>query len=165
MDEKGGIVKSYSFVSQSYATISQFFRDKAIHIELGQIGMPGLPMDIYGIERNFMETVNCEYAFLADMIHDPYNTGKYYSHPEVLHMLYDIQEYSQYEEGLDPIKLISSNPLDKNYFHSQVFNFIVPEGLRGETFNYVGENLRLTINDSNNPKRKSVKIGNLKFNY
>ena len=47
-------------------------------------------MEIYGIEKNFMDSVDKEYSYLADMVHDPYKIGKYYKDEEIAELLYDI---------------------------------------------------------------------------
>lgn len=47
-------------------------------------------MDIYGIERNFIESTDLDCVYVADIMKNPYGTGKNYKDKEVVHMLYDI---------------------------------------------------------------------------
>ena len=47
-------------------------------------------MEIYAIEKNFMESTDSEYSYIAEMLSDPYNMGENYKPKDVVKMLYDI---------------------------------------------------------------------------
>jgi hypothetical protein len=58
-----------------------------------------------------------------------------------LKILSDANDYSQTEDPYDKIKLIPSNPNSKTILSSNVYNFIVSEGLRGLLFSKVPDDI------------------------
>lgn len=59
----------------------------------------------------------------------------------MLKILSDANDYSQTEDSYDKIKLIPSNPNSKTILSSNVYNFIVSEGLRGLLFSKVPDDI------------------------
>jgi hypothetical protein len=59
----------------------------------------------------------------------------------MLKILSDANDYSQTEDPYDKIKLIPSNPNSKTILSSNVYNFIVSEGLRGLLFSKVPDDI------------------------
>lgn len=65
-------------------------------------------MDIYGIEKNFMESTDPECVYIGEIMKNPYGIGKNYKDREVVELLYDIQEYSTFVDPLDKIGLYTN---------------------------------------------------------
>jgi hypothetical protein len=89
---------------------------------------------IYGVEDNLLNSLSSEYFNPADYPRDPFNIGKNYGQKDVLKILSDANDYSQTEDPYDKIKLIPSNPNSKTMLSSNIYNFVVSEGLRGSLF-------------------------------
>ena len=70
----------------------------------------------------------------------PFGPGtKVYSDMEVIHMLYDMESEAKYSQPYDTLNIISSQPSNGLIVNSEVINTVLPNGLRGEIFQSVGD--------------------------
>ena len=53
-------------------------------------------INIYGVERNLMDTIYQDQYYSSENSKDPYGTNKNYGPLDVVEMLYDIEEYSKF---------------------------------------------------------------------
>lgn len=59
--------------------------------------MHGFRAKIQAVERNFLEATDAKYFYPGEYLDDPYGLGRNYQPHEVFHMMYDMEEKSQYE--------------------------------------------------------------------
>lgn len=52
---------------------------------------------LYSLERNALETLDLNYFYPTEYIDDPMNIGKHYEPNEIVDLLYDIDDFSQYQ--------------------------------------------------------------------
>lgn len=100
-------------------------------------------MHIYGVDASFFDSISSEYFNPADYPRDPFNIGKSYSASDIFQILEDANDYSQTEDPWDSIKMLANNPNNKTRLSSNVYNFIVAEGLRGSIFSKVPDDILL----------------------
>lgn len=98
-------------------------------------------MHVYGVEDNLLNSLSSEYYNPADYPKDPFNIGKNYGPKDALKILSDANDYSQTEDPYDKIRMIPSNPNSKTVISSNIYNFIVSEGLRGTLFSEVPDDI------------------------
>jgi hypothetical protein len=63
-------------------------------------------VDLVGIESNMMETIDIEYFYGGDSLRDPYGTNKDYGLNDMVRMLYDMEEYSGFEQPYDMFNIV-----------------------------------------------------------
>ena len=62
-----------------------------------------------------------------------------YGFDDVTEMLYDLEEYSGFEEPFDPIGLLSGHPNQDKIISGEVINMIVPHSFTGEIIQDIGD--------------------------
>jgi hypothetical protein len=97
-------------------------------------------LDIIGIQESLMETVYHENYNPSDHIRDPFYTNKNYASLDIVKMLYDIEEYSTYSQKYDPKQIMNNINRDVT-MTSEIYNLILSEGLRGLTFQNLGDEI------------------------
>lgn len=81
-----------------------------------------------------------EVWFPEAIVDQPLGKGtRRYSFDDVTDMLYDLEEYSQFEEPFDPIKILSGQPNADIKIDNEVINMIVPHCLAGEIIQNIGD--------------------------
>ncbi len=111
---------------------------------------------VYGVEDNMLESLSSEYYNPADYPKDPFHIGKNYGPKDLLKILSDASDYSQTEDPYDRIKLIPSNPNNKTMISSNVYNFVVSEGLRGKLFSKVPDDVNFCFIDGEIPQIDNI---------
>ena len=101
--ENGGIVTSYhvtsgsllrQFTSPGEDSIQEFVKGDGLRWDTAKIGN----LNGQAVERNLVESLRTEAVWWPrDMVHQPFGEDtKYYSEMEIIHMLYDMEDYSDY---------------------------------------------------------------------
>lgn len=81
-----------------------------------------------------------EVWFPEAILDQPLGKGtKRYSFEDVTDMLYDLEEYSQFEEPFDPINILSGQPNANVKIDNEIINMIVPHCLSGEIIQEIGD--------------------------
>lgn len=134
MVDAGGIVQSYGFMTYSINNILPQTEQPFLSSVVRPGSLKYNEIFIYGVEDNLLNSLSSEQFNPADYPKDPFNIGKNYGEKDVLKILSDANDYSQTEDLYDKIKLIPSNPNSKTMLSSNIYNFVVSEGLRGSLF-------------------------------
>jgi len=78
--------------------------------------------------------------YTGEIYSQPFGEGtKTYSFEDAVHMLYDLEPYSKYEELRDPLELITQKPNKGQVIKSEILNIVAPHAMKGETFQNVGD--------------------------
>ncbi len=107
--------------------------------------LKGFDTSIYGIDESFLDSVASEYYNPADYPKDLFNIGKNYGPNDILKALADANDYSQTEDRWDSLNFIPNNPNKQTIMSSNVYNFIVAEGLRGSLFSKISDDIRICL--------------------
>lgn len=70
---------------------------------------------------------------------DPFGTGQRYEPHEIIDMMYDLTDYSQYSRPFDEFDIITGDVNNDTVLDSSIYNMVSPEGLRGVLFEGAGE--------------------------
>jgi hypothetical protein len=110
-------VESYSFQASSIVNSQLYGKGADFKEFITSTGMEKkmayLPrVDLIGVERNLIESLENSQAFYPEeMLKQPFGHGtKNYNFFESVHLLYDLEPFSNFSELRDPLTLITQKP-------------------------------------------------------
>jgi len=96
------------------------------------------PLQTNVVEEGMFEALTLDYVFYPQELMEngqPFGEGtKWYSPEEAIHMMYDLEPYSDFSMPFDSLGIITQEPNKGMIIDSKVLGIIAPEALRDEVF-------------------------------